>query len=51
MLYFFLEELKIVTDCFGPMGEGTNDTFFLLRDDGGCPTVSIGPCVWVSCIQ
>ena len=26
MLHFFLEELWIATNCFGPMGEGTNNT-------------------------
>ena len=28
MLHFFLKELRIATDCFGPMDEGTNDTVF-----------------------
>ena len=28
MLHFLLNELRIATDCFGPMGEGTNDTIF-----------------------
>ena len=28
MLHFFLEELWIATHCFGPMGEGTNNTVF-----------------------
>ena len=28
MFHFFLEELTIATDCFGPMGVGTNDTIF-----------------------
>ena len=28
MLHLFLQELRIVTDCLGPMGEGTNDTVF-----------------------
>ena len=28
MLHFFLEELRIATDCFSPMGGGTNDTIF-----------------------
>ena len=51
MLQFFLQELRIATCCFGPMGEGTADTIFGLRDDGDCPTVSTGPCVWVSCTQ
>ena len=31
MLHFFLEELRIATDCFGPMGEGTSDTVFCLQ--------------------
>ena len=22
-----------------------------VRDDGDCPTVSTGPCAWLSCIQ
>ena len=28
MLHFFLEEFRIAIDCFGPMGQGTNDTVF-----------------------
>ena len=28
MHHFFLEELRIATDYFGPMGKGTNDTVF-----------------------
>ena len=28
MLHFLLKELKVATDCFGPMGEGTNDTIY-----------------------
>ena len=28
MLHFLLKKLRIAADCFGPMGEGTNDTIF-----------------------
>ena len=28
MLHFFLQELWITMNCFGPIGEGTNDTIF-----------------------
>ena len=28
MLQFFLGKLRIATNSFGPMGEGTNDTIF-----------------------
>ena len=28
MLNFFLEKLKIATNCLGPMGESTNYTLF-----------------------
>ena len=28
MLHLFLQELRIATDCFGPIGEGTDDTIF-----------------------
>ena len=28
MLHFFLEKLRIATDCFGPTGQSTDDTIF-----------------------
>ena len=50
MLHFFLEQLWIAANSFGPMGEGTNDTVFSWEMMVAVP-LSIGPCGLVSYVQ